>query len=117
MTGATRRGDPADDDGFRRIVRSGDDAFPAMPPRPVAPELTLRTWSASETSATHVLFRVLDNQCTGQEAYHGEQDNDPANGTDCRVGGPLPPRSNEVRAAELQLFSSRPTVRGAEEVD
>jgi hypothetical protein len=110
--------DPADADGFRRIVRSQDDAFPAMPPRPAAPDLTLRTWSAATTTATHVLFRVRDNQCTGQEAFQGEQDDDPANATDCRTGSPpLPPRGNEVRAAELQLQSSRPTVVGAQAAD
>jgi hypothetical protein len=110
--------DPANADGFRRIVRSQDDAFPAMPPRPTAPDLTLRTWSAANATATHVLFRVLDNQCTGQEAFQGEQDNDPANQTDCRTGSPpLPPRNTEVRAAELQLQSSKPTVDGAQVVD
>jgi hypothetical protein len=105
--------DPADEDGFKRVVKSQADAFPSVPPRPVAPDLTIRTWPASTTTATHVLFRVVDTQCTGQDAFHGEQDNDPANSTDCRVGGPLPPRSNEVRAAELQLQSSKPSVIGA----
>jgi extracellular elastinolytic metalloproteinase len=101
----------------RTIVRSGPDAFPGEPPRPVAPEMILRTWNAGGGAAvTHVLFRVLNNQCTGNEAFHGEQDDDPANtSTDCRIGTlpPLPPRSNDVRASELQVFSDNPRVDGA----
>ena len=101
----------------RTVVRSQSDAFPGEPPRPVAPEMILRAWYAGGGQAvTHVLFRVLDNQCTGQTAFHGEQDNDPANtSTDCRIGTlpPLPPRGNDVRASELQVFSGRPRVVGA----
>jgi extracellular elastinolytic metalloproteinase len=72
-------------------------------PRRLGPELILRAWDVPTTRATHVLSRVIDNQCTGNPHFHGEQDNDPRNGTDCRIGGPLPPRSTEVRAAELQV--------------
>jgi extracellular elastinolytic metalloproteinase len=102
--------------GFKPVVNSQWDAFPGFTPRPVAPELNLRTWGAPTTTATHVLFRVIDNQCTGQPYFQGEQDTDPANVTDCRVGTPpaLPPRSNDVAAAELQLQSSRPRVIGAQ---
>jgi uncharacterized repeat protein (TIGR01451 family) len=56
----------------------------------------------------------------GQPAFHGEQDQDPLNATDCRTGSPgdvVPPfeldvpqaltdRHDEVRIAELQVFSS-----------
>jgi extracellular elastinolytic metalloproteinase len=100
--------------GFKPVVNSQWDAFPGVPPRPVSPELNLRTWPAATTTATHVLLRVIDNQCTGQPYFQGEQDLDPTNGTDCRIGGPLPPRDKEVRAAELQLQSSKPVVIGAQ---
>ena len=103
-------------DGWKRILRSEDDAFPGDNPRPVTPVLILRTWNVATTTATHVLFRVLDNQCTGQTSFQGEQDNDPVNQTDCRTGSPpLPPRNMDVRAAELQVLTDRPTVRGAEQ--
>jgi hypothetical protein len=109
--------DPAVSGGFDRVLRSQDDAFPSVPARPVAPELALRNWSVRRTSATHVLFRVLHNQCTGQSAFQGTQDADPTNETDCRVPGALPARNTEVRAAELQLLSSRPSVSGAQAVE
>jgi hypothetical protein len=101
----------------RRILASGGDAFPGVPPRPVAPEMILRTWNTGGGQpVTHVLFRVLNNQCTGQPAFQGEQDNDPANtSTDCRIGTApvLPPRGNDVRASEVQVFSDSPRVDGA----
>ena len=117
-TGSNPTCDPANSAGFRRVLLSEDDAFPSVPPRPVAPDLILRTWTTTPTMATHVLLRVLDNQCTGQAAFQGEQDEDPTNQTDCRTGSPpLPPRNTEVHAAELQVQSSAPTVEGAQAVD
>jgi hypothetical protein len=103
------------------IVRSQSDGFPSAPPRPVAPEMILRTWNAGGGQAvTHVLFRVLNNQCTGNTAFHGEQDDDPANtSTDCRIGTApvLPSRANDVRTSELQVFSDKPRVDGAQAVE
>jgi hypothetical protein len=102
--------------GWKRILRSENDAFPAVNPRPVAPDLILRNWSVPTTTATHVRFVVRDNQCTGQASYHGDQDNDPQNNSDCRVGDPntpFVPRNAEVHAAELQVWSSKPAVDGA----
>ena len=101
--------DPAQESGFRRILKSEADAFPAVNPRPVQPVTLLRTWEVPTTRATHVLFRVVDNQCTGQSAFHGEQDNDPTNPTDCRDTA----FDEQVRAAELQVLSDRPSVSGA----
>jgi extracellular elastinolytic metalloproteinase len=63
---------------------------------------------------------LTNNQCTGNPHYQGEQDNDPQNVTDCRLGSPVgafPPRNNEVRAAEVQVFSSTPTISGAKLAD
>jgi hypothetical protein len=110
--------DPIASKGWKRILRSQNDAFPGVNPRPVAPDLILRNWSVPTTTATHVRFVVRDNQCTGQASYHGDQDNDPNNNSDCRVGDPtatppLPARNTEVHAAELQVWSSKPAVDGA----
>jgi hypothetical protein len=106
--------------GWTTRLTSGADAFPGAPPRPVAPELILRSFDlGGRVKASHVRIVVLTNQCTGNTAFQGEQDADPLNGTDCREGSPgagtveifgdLPqvvaPRDNEVRIAELQVFS------------
>ena len=112
--------------GYTRFFTSPVDAFPGTTPRPIAPELILRTFTVPRTTATHVAIRVLTNQCTGTAAFQGEQDADPTNGTDCREGSPgatveligdLPqvvaPRDNEVRIAELQLFNGPSSVAGA----
>ena len=90
-----------------------DDAFPAVNPRPVAPDMTLRSWQV-EGTATHVKFVVAANQCTGQPSYQNDQDNDPNNNSDCRVGNPpaLVPRNTEVHATELQILSKKPKVDG-----
>ena len=108
--------DGTDDAGWKRILKSEDDAFPAVNPRPVAPDLILRNWSVPTTTATHVRFVVRANQCTGQPSFQGDQDNDPLNNSDCRVGDPgtpYPERGTEVHAAELQVWSSKPDVDGA----
>ncbi|HEX2032275.1 MAG TPA: M36 family metallopeptidase [Actinomycetota bacterium] len=96
-------------------VRTFVDAFPGESWRPRAPHIILREFQlGTSVRATHVRFVVIDNQCTGNPLYHGEQDDDPLNHTDCRTpssGSPNPPpgslpaRDTEVRAAELQVFS------------
>lgn len=111
-----------------RIYRSASDFFPSDTPRPVAPEINLRGFELDSSNRwhdddgargkrfTHVRLVVLHNQCTGQTAYHGDQDNDPGMVADCRTGSPpnFLPRGNDVRAAELQVYSSDHRVRGAE---
>jgi extracellular elastinolytic metalloproteinase len=103
------------DAGWERFLRSDPDAFPAPNPRPSSPDLQLRSFEIPETSATHVKFVVLNNQCTGNPNYQGDQHDDPTRPTsDCRsstVG------ANEVRAAALQLFTGTPQVDGASLVD
>ena len=110
---------------FTPWITSAPNAFPGFNPRPVSPELILRSFAVPRTRATYVQLRVLTNQCTGNTAFQGEQDNDPLNGTDCRVGSPgagtvavfgdLPqvvaPRDGEVHVAELQVFSRAGSVR------
>ncbi|WP_020388711.1 M36 family metallopeptidase [Kribbella catacumbae] len=104
--------------GFAKIYTSPADAFPGFNPRPVAPEMILRSFAVPQTTATHVQIRVLTNQCTGSTAFQGSQDADPLNGTDCREGSPgagpvtvfgdlpqvLAPRDNEVHIADLQIL-------------
>ena len=87
---------------FTSVFISPDDAFPSVVPRPRAPELTLRSFTVPETRASHVRFRVLTNQCTGQTAYQGDLDDDPLNDADCRTGST---QDDNVRAAELQVFA------------
>jgi extracellular elastinolytic metalloproteinase len=99
--------------GWKRILKSKKDAFPAEPPRPVSGDLLLRTFNVPTTTATHVKLVVTSNQCTGNGDFHGQQDQDPANETDCRATA----IANQVRVAELQLLSDRPEVKGAKRVE
>jgi len=87
---------------FQVIFTSAADAFPAVQPRPRAPELILREFDVANTLATHVRLEVLTNQCTGTPDYQGDQDDDPRNVTDCDDGST---QDLNVRAAELQVFS------------
>ena len=99
--------------GWTKILTSPADAFPARPPRPVAPDLHMRTFPIPRTQATHVRLVVLANQCTGNPDFNGEQDNDPRSTTHC-TGTPI---ANQVRVAELQILSRRTQVAGAARVD
>jgi hypothetical protein len=90
------------DSGFTRIYASARDAFPGDVPRPAAPDLQLRSFELPDTTATHLRLRVITNQCTGGYAFHGDQDDDLANDSDCITGSSS---DNAVRAAELQVFS------------
>ncbi len=86
---------------WKRIYTSPADAFPGVAPRPVAPNLSLRTFDVPDTTAAAVRLVALENQCTGAPAYAGEQDNDPVNDTDCKGGSDA---DLSVRAAELEVF-------------
>jgi extracellular elastinolytic metalloproteinase len=86
---------------FQLRFTSPADAFPSIRPRPRAPELIIRSFNIPDTNATHVRIRVLENQCTGFAGYHGEQDSDPLNTTDCRAGTSAATREF---AAELQVL-------------
>jgi hypothetical protein len=98
--------------GFARIYASPPDFFPAGVPRPLAPDLVARAVDVPATVATHVRLRVLSSQCTGGPAYQGDQDADPVNDSDCVAGSASAarrvPQGGNVRAAELQVFSSTP---------
>ena len=86
---------------WRRVYTSSDSAFPGVAPRPVSPNLRLRGFDIPDVSASAVRFVALENQCTGTPAYAGEQDDDPANDTDCKAASDA---DLSVRAAELQVY-------------
>lgn len=86
---------------WKRVYTSPSDAFPAVRPRPVAPNQTLRSFNVPDTRASYVRFVALENQCTGYAGYAGEQDNDPTNDTDCKAASDY---DLSVRAAELEIF-------------
>jgi hypothetical protein len=66
----------------------------------------MRSFDVPQTKATHVRLRVVTNQCTGGPAYQGDQDDDPANSTDCdeNILPGLNVNGTRVRTAELQVF-------------
>ena len=84
-----------------RFYTSPSAAFPAVRPRPVAPNLLLRSFDVRDTRAAAIRFVALENQCTGYAGYAGEQDADPTNATDCKTASD---RGQSVRAAELQVY-------------
>jgi hypothetical protein len=86
---------------FHAVFTSAPDAFPAIAPRPRAPELTIRSFVIPNTKATHLRIEVLTNQCTGTPDYAGDQDDDPLNVTDCAAGST---QDDNVRIAEFQAF-------------
>jgi extracellular elastinolytic metalloproteinase len=94
--------DCSTDAGYREVYRSPSNAFPGGAFRPTASQLNLRTFHFAPTRATHVRIVVLTSQCTGNPLYAGEQDNDPANATDCTANSPF---ATQVRISELQVFT------------
>jgi extracellular elastinolytic metalloproteinase len=92
-------GDPA---AYTLGYTSPADAFPAIAPRPRAPQLIIRSFDVPRIQATHLRFQVVTNQCTGAPDYAGEQDADPRATSDCTTGSA---QANNVRAAEFQAFS------------
>jgi extracellular elastinolytic metalloproteinase len=93
----------ATDAGFTKVYTSPADAFPGNSPRPVSPHLILRSFDIPNTRATHLRLVVKTSQCTGAPNFQGEQDADPAAGTDCPSVAPAALRF--VRAAEFQAFT------------
>ena len=105
--------------GWTRTFTSPENAFPGDIPRPLAPQLIFRMFDVPDRQATHVRMVVLDNQCTGNPQYHGDQDSDPLVNSDCREQATdfpfapeapdeavLLPQDDTVRAAEFQVFST-----------
>ena len=100
----------ADDSAFESLYTSPPDAFPGRAPRPVAPDLQMRTFDLPNVQATHVQLVVLTNQCTGGPDFQGDQDTDPLNNSDCVTGSS---EDEKLRAAALQVFSSGGSVTQA----
>ncbi|MET0233192.1 MAG: M36 family metallopeptidase [Kibdelosporangium sp.] len=94
--------DCADPANYRKVYTSPANAFPADVPRPTAPDLAARSFRIPPTLATHLMVRVLTNQCTGAPEYAGSQHNDPRSTSDCTTGNPAVAQS--VRIAEFQAF-------------
>ena len=100
------------DAGYAKVYTSAGDAFPGDAPRPIAPQLILRDFTIPKTMATHLRLRVAANQCTGNQAYQGDQDAEPTNNADCdsNVSTSTAASSRRfVRVAEIQAFTSDPT--------
>ena len=92
---------------WTRFYTSPSDAFPSALPRPVAPTLNLREFDVPDTQAAAVRLVTLENQCTGQEAYAGQQTASTTVLTDCKEGSD---RGTIVHAAELQVFGEDATL-------
>ena len=111
--------DCSTDAGFFTVYTSPTDFFPSAPPRPVAPEMIIRSVDIPETRATHIRLIVKNSQCTGEPAFQGDQDAAAAN-PDCDAVAQRGDRATfvsgsskaGVRAAELQVFSADPAVSG-----
>jgi extracellular elastinolytic metalloproteinase len=100
------------DAGYTNVYTSAGDAFPGDAPRPIGPQLILRDFSIPKTMATHLRLRVAASQCTGNQAYQGDQDAEPTNNADCdsNVSTSTAASSRRfVRVAEIQAFTSDPT--------
>ncbi|MCP3422067.1 M36 family metallopeptidase [Nocardioides pinisoli] len=92
---------------WTRFYTSPADAFPSTLPRPVAPTLTMRGFDVPDTEAAAVRLVTLENQCTGQEAYAGQQTANDTVPTDCKTGSD---RGTIVHASELQVFGEDATL-------
>jgi extracellular elastinolytic metalloproteinase len=98
VTASVDCAEPAD---FTVTYTSPANAFPAIAPRPRAPNLILREFDIPDVRASYVRLVVLHNQCTGTPDFQGDQDDDPGNVTDCEEGST---QDDNVRAAELQVY-------------
>jgi extracellular elastinolytic metalloproteinase len=88
---------------FDTILTSPVNAFNAVAPRPVSPNLLIKSFDVNDSAATHLRLVVLNNQCTGGPDFQGEQDNDPLNDTDCDTASA---RGEEVHVAELEALGT-----------
>ncbi len=91
-------------DGWRRLFVSPAAAFPAVRPHPVAPDLAFRDFDVPDARATDVRLVVLQTQCSGNPAYHGEQEADPLSTSDCLAS----PKVRSAALAELMVYGVDP---------
>ena len=96
--------DCAGGSGFSTIFTSPANAFAAEAPRPVAPDLLIKSFDVTDTQATHIRLVALDNQCTGAPEFQGDQEDDPTTpSTDC---SDTSERAHELHVAELQVLGT-----------
>ncbi|MCW2615343.1 MAG: peptidase fungalysin, partial [Frankiales bacterium] len=95
---------------FRTVYRSPADFFPADLPRPVAPDLLLRTVTLpTPVVADHLRLVVRSNACTGQPQFHGGRKDAVAEAlaaSDCRS---VAANAQRVTVTELQAFGTATT--------
>ncbi|WP_018158075.1 M36 family metallopeptidase [Demetria terragena] len=91
-----------EDRDFRKVYTSPQDAFPGGTLWPIAPNMTMRSFSFPKVNATHVKVQTVESHCTGNPRYAGEQDNDPENDTDCTTAY-FNAKSHGI--AEVQVFT------------
>jgi hypothetical protein len=103
--------DCSTDAGYTKAYTSNADAFPGAPPRPIAPQLILRSFDIPDVTATHLRLVAKTSQCTGTPAFQGEQDADPRFTTDCDSNVPNGSARSFVRAAEFQAFGDKGKVK------
>jgi hypothetical protein len=94
--------DCGDAAAYDEVLVSPADAFPGDGMRPTAPDLNVASFGIPRTRATHLRLEVVSNQCTGGPDFQGDQDDDPANNSDCPTGAPTV--ASSVKAAEFQAF-------------
>ena len=102
----------ADDGDFTSIYTSPADAFPGNVPRPLAPDMILRSFDVPDTQATHVRMVVLSNQCTGFAMFSDPAlEEDPGSSSDCTEdNGTTSDADDFVRASELEVLSRQANV-------
>lgn len=98
--------DGSTDNGWTRFLRSHRDTFPGPNPRPTASDLILRSFQIPPTTATHVKFVVATTSAPGTRTSRVTSTT--VRQLRRRTAVPQPVGANEVRAAELQLLTSRP---------
>ncbi|MFL5936347.1 MAG: hypothetical protein ACJ76U_05835, partial [Gaiellaceae bacterium] len=103
--------DCSTDAGYTKAYTSNADAFPGAPPRPIAPQLILRSFDIPDVTATHLRLVAKTSQCTGTPAFQGEQDADTRSTTDCDSNVPNGSSRAFVRAAEFQAFGDKGSVK------
>lgn len=90
---------------FLTFYRSSDDFFPSDRPRPLAPDLILRTIKLEQAVTGNAIRMVIrSNACTGGDDFNYEQENDLLIPSDCRSTAT---NNTQVTVSELQVFRSR----------
>ena len=95
------------DAGYTKAYTSNADAFPGAPPRPIAPQLLLRSFDIPDVTATHLRLVAKTSQCTGTPGFQGEQDVDPRFTTDCDSNVPANSRGRSFAPPSSRRSATR----------